>query len=147
MKSIVRAAALAAIAAQLYVPGCAPSTIKPVDIHPEDACANCRMAVSDKAFASEIILQNGEALKFDDLVCLEDYRKKEPTAKIAAIFVSDYETKEWLAFEKSIIVETGIATPMGSGKIAVKDEARAKALREKYPSTKSLTDAGCCTPK
>ncbi len=147
MKSIVRVLAVAVLATQFFIPGCAPSTMKPVDIHPEDACANCRMAVSDRSFASEIILQNGEALKFDDLVCLEDYRKKEPTAKIAAIFVTDYETKEWLAFEKSIIVETGIATPMGSGRIAVKDEARAKAIREKYPSSKSLTDAGCCSPE
>ena len=147
MKSIVRGAAIAVFAAQLYFPGCAPSAIKPVDIHPEDACSNCRMAVSDKSFASEIILQSGEALKFDDLECLEDYRKKQPAAKIAAIFVSDYETKEWLAYEKSVIVETGIATPMGSGKISVKDMVRAKVIREKYPSTKTLTDAGCCTPE
>ena len=147
MNAIVRLFIIAALTAPCTFTGCAPSTMKPVDIHHEDACSNCRMAVSDKAFASEIILQNGEALKFDDLVCLEDYRKKEPAAKIAAIFVSDYETKEWLAFEKSIIVETGIATPMGSGKIAVNDETRAKAMREKYPSTNSLTDAGCCSTR
>src|SRR3989339_432647 len=145
MRTELRLLALAALAAQFSPPGCAPPAVKPVDIHPEDACANCRMAVSDKSFASEIILQNGEALKFDDLGCLEEYRKKEPAAKIAAIYVSDYETKEWLPFEKSIIVETGIATPMGSGKVAVKDEAQAKTIREKYPSSKSLTDTGCCS--
>lgn len=147
MKTIARLLVLTALAAHFSAPGCAPSTTRPVDIHPEDACSNCRMAVSDKAFASEIILQNGEALKFDDLVCLEEYRKKAPAAKIAAIYVADYETKEWLPFEKSVIVETGIATPMGSGKIALKDEARAKAMREKHPAADNLTDAGCCSTK
>lgn len=139
---ILTCAAVFAIA--LSLAACAPSTIKPVDLYPEDACALCKMAVSDKSFASQLLKQNGEVLKFDDLSCLEQYRKKEPALKIAAIFVADFETKEWLPFEKSIIVETGIATPMGSGKIAVSTEERARALREKFPATTETADAGCC---
>ena len=92
------------------------------------------MAVSDKAFASEIITQDGEVFKFDDLGCLEAYRKNNPNLKIVGTFVTDYETKEWLPFAASVIVRTGIATPMGSGKVAVSDSLRAKSLVERFPT-------------
>lgn len=122
--------------------GCAPSDLKPVDIYPEDSCAQCRMAVSDRSFASEIITQDSEVLKFDDLGCLESYRKKNPQTAIRAIFVSDYEKKTWLPFEKSIIVKTGLTTPMGSGKVAFADSNRAMDFVKANPPD-DLSEAGC----
>ncbi|MEK6755719.1 MAG: nitrous oxide reductase accessory protein NosL [Bacteroidota bacterium] len=118
---------------------CGQSEIKPVDIYPEDNCANCRMAVSDKSFASEIITDQREVFKFDDLGCLEEYRHKNPTLKINAIFVADYETKDWLPYARSVIVRTGIVTPMGSGKVAVADSQRAKILVERFPAPKDVS--------
>lgn len=120
----------------LMLLSCGPSEIKPVDIYPEDNCANCRMAVSDKSFASEIITDQREVFKFDDLACLEEYRQKNQTLKINAIFVADYETKDWLPYARSVIVRTGIETPMGSGKAAVADSQRAKILVERFPAPK-----------
>ncbi|HAL55024.1 MAG TPA: hypothetical protein DCP63_00750 [Bacteroidetes bacterium] len=119
-----------------FLCGCAPSEIKPVDIYPEDVCTHCRMAVSDKSFASEILTADDEALKFDDLGCMETYRNDHPDLKIIAVFVSDYETKTWLRHEKSVIVGTSIATPMGSGRIAVADSARALEIARKFPPDK-----------
>ena len=115
------------------VGGCRPGKIEPVDIFPEDICGNCRMAISDKAFASEIITEQGEVQKFDDIGCMESYRIKNPGISVAANFVSDYETKAWLRLENSIIMKTGIETPMGSGKIALSDSAKAKSYADKYP--------------
>ena len=128
-----RASLFASTILLLISSGCARNEMKPVDIFAEDNCANCRMAISDKHFASEIILQNGEVVKFDDLACLEQYRSKNPAIKIGAVFVSDYETGGWLPYDKSVIVRTGIQTPMGSGKIAVPDSNKAKTLEAKYP--------------
>lgn len=113
--------------------GCGTKEIRPVDIYPEDNCANCRMAVSQKPFASEIIAGSGEVLKFDDLMCLEQYRRGNPELKIMAIFVTDYELGEWLTYEKSVVVRTAIQTPMGSGLVAVRDSARATELTNHYP--------------
>lgn len=129
--------------------GCAVSEIKPVDIYPEDNCSQCRMAVSDKSFASEIITEEGEVLKFDDLGCMEKYRKQNSATKIKAIFVSDYETKKWMPYEKSVIIQTGIATPMGSGKVALSDAAKAEEVAGKFPFTKGTSSGescggGCC---
>ncbi len=134
----------------LLMAGCNLSELKPVDIFPEDACAQCRMAVSDRSFASEIITEDGEALKFDDLGCLENYRKKNPATKIRAIFVSDFDTKTWLSYEKSHIVKSGITTPMGSGRVAFGDSAKAaEFLKSNPPTDTSENEDGCggdCSP-
>jgi len=121
--------------------GCTSSELKPVDIYPEDSCAQCRMAVSDRSFASEIITLDNEVFKFDDLGCLETYRKKNPETKVQAIFVSDYEQKTWLPFDKSIIVKTGIVTPMGSGKVAFADSNRAVDFVKASPPD-DMSEAG-----
>ncbi|MCG3118824.1 MAG: hypothetical protein ALAOOOJD_01099 [bacterium] len=113
--------------------GCDSSEIKPVDIYAEDMCAQCRMAVSDQAFASEIITADGEVFKFDDLGCLEKFKAKSPALQVAATFVKDYATKKWLPYERSTIVKTSIRTPMGSGKVAFADSAQAQAYLQKFP--------------
>ena len=130
------------IAGFALITGCASSELKPVDIYPEDSCAQCRMAVSDRSFASEIITLDDEVFKFDDLGCLESYRKKNPQTVIRAIFVSDYEKKTWLPFEKSIIVKTGLTTPMASGKVAFADSKRALAFVKANPPD-DLSEGGC----
>jgi len=114
---------------------CGSSEIKPVDIYPEDMCGHCRMAISDQAFASEIITASDEIFKFDDLGCMESFKEKSSDLKIAATFVKDYETKNWILYERSTIVQTSIKTPMGSGKVAFADSIKAKEFLEKFPAT------------
>ncbi len=108
--------------------GCTPKETRPVDIFPEDMCAYCKMAVSDQRVASEIITVSGEVFKFDDLGCLESYEGAHRDVEIAAAFVKEYDTKAWLRWQDAVIVETGLFTPMGSGKIAVRDSSRANSL-------------------
>jgi len=84
-------------------------------------------------------------MKFDDLSCLESFRKKNPALEIRAIFVMDYESTQWLPYEKSVIIKTGLDTPMGSGKIAVKDSARAAAIAKEHPAAIGMSDCACCS--
>lgn len=123
--------------------GCGASEIKPIDIFAEDNCAQCRMAISDERFASEIINDAGEVFKFDDVGCLLKYRSANHDMKVAATFVKDYETKQWLAYERAVIIETDVETPMGSGKVAFADSMRAREFQKKHPPNKSLSEAGC----
>lgn len=111
---------------------CGSSEIKPVDIYPEDMCSQCRMAISDQSFAAEIIAEAEEVYKFDDLGCMEKFKEKSGALKIAAIFVKDYGTKTWLPFARSIIIQTGLKTPMSSGKVAFADSSLAKEFLRKY---------------
>ncbi len=114
---------------------CGSSEIEPVDIYPEDMCSHCRMAISDQRFAAEIITVSGGVFKFDDLGCMERFREKSSDLKIAAKFVKDYETKNWIPYERSTIVQTGIKTPMGSGKVALADSKKAIEYLKKFPQT------------
>lgn len=133
-KSFAYTLRLCVSACAVYLFACGPSEIKPVDIYSEDMCSQCRMAISEPVFASEIITTDGGVFKFDDLGCLEKFQEKSGELKIAATFVKDYETKNWLLYEHSTIVQTSLQTPMGSGKVAFADPAQAREYREKFPT-------------
>jgi copper chaperone NosL len=122
--------------------GCGSSGLRPVEIFPEDMCANCRMAISDERFASEIITGDGEAFKFDDLGCLLKFRGKRNDIRIAATFLKDYETRAWIPYERATIVETDLDTPMGSGTVAFADAKRAQSVAAEHPAPASAD--GCC---
>jgi len=114
--------------------GCGKGEIKPVDLYTEDMCGLCRMAISDHRCGAEIITLSGEVLKFDDISCMEEYRTTKTMVEVAAVFVKNYENRAWLPLDGAVIAETDIATPMGSGKIAFADSARARAfLKEHSP--------------
>lgn len=127
--------------------GCGSTELKPIEVYPEDMCANCKMAVSDLRFASEIISDQGEVFKLDDIGCMFKYRAKHTELKIAGIFLKDFETKNWISFERSTIVETDVETPMGSGKVAFTDSAKAQAFAKLHPRNKTVSSGsgmGCC---
>jgi len=138
---------LVVMLASLALSSCGPNEIRPVDVFAEDQCGSCRMAVSSPAFASEIVYADGSAAKFDDLRCFENYRRAHADEEYAAIFVMNYESKEWMPYGTSVIIETGIETPMGSGRIAVAGQEAASRLKEKYPPKLASTEAGSCCAK
>jgi copper chaperone NosL len=127
----------------LLVVGCGSSEIKPVDIFPEDNCSQCRMVVSDERFASEIINDAGEVFKFDDLGCLLKFKTSRHEMNIAATFLKDYETKQWIPYEQAVIIETDVETPMGSGKVAFADSTKAREFQKQHSANKLLSEAGC----
>lgn len=124
------------LGAFLFLAGCTSPEPKPVDLYPEDMCAYCRMAVSDQRCASEIVTESREVYKFDDISCLEHFRSQQTGLRISAIFVKEYETRLWLPWGKAVIVETGIFTPMGSGKLAFTDSAHAHEFLIQNPVRK-----------
>jgi copper chaperone NosL len=132
-------ACIVALAA-FVLAGCAASNIEPVEIYPEDNCSQCRMAISDVRFAGEILDAHGDVYKFDDLGCMFKFRAKHADLKINAMYVKDYDTKEWIPYERAVIVATSLETPMGSGKVAFADPERAKAAQQRYPVSLSAED-------
>ena len=135
---------LLAAMAVLTMIGCASGDVRPVELFPEDNCSGCRMAISDAAFASEIINNQGEAFKFDDLGCLEKFRAKTPAQDVRAVFVKDYGTRTWVLYEKSTIVRTGIRTPMGSGNVAFSNPESAKEFASQHPPDLSAENGSAC---
>ena len=102
-----------------------------VELLPEDACAFCRMAISEKRFACELITKDGDAIKFDDIGCMLHYRK-ERAELVAATFVVDFETREWLKSEEAYFVKSKVfKTPMDGNVVAFKTGTDAAAAADR----------------
>ncbi|RPI21927.1 MAG: hypothetical protein EHM61_23555 [Acidobacteria bacterium] len=113
----------------LALGGCS-SGLEPVDIFPDDMCSACKMAISDKRFAGEILWQ-GTARKFDDLGCM--VRTIQKGGDRHSGFVVDFGSREWVnAKEAYYVRSTEISTPMRSGLIAFKDREAAQQAASKY---------------
>jgi copper chaperone NosL len=105
---------------------CRPGPPRPVDIDPDDMCAFCRMAISQKQFAAEIIDASGTAQKFDDIGCMLRYRDERKSVP-AAVFVVDYRTRQWLESGSAYFVHSDkLQTPMGGGLAAFADAESAR---------------------
>lgn len=112
----------------MLLAACGQPDLRPVDLLPEDMCAHCRMAISEKRFAAEFITRDGEAFKFDDIACMANAVKANANREsIAAFFVMDYETRQWLPGESAHYVRSpDFKTPMGGGIVAFKDKVKAE---------------------
>jgi copper chaperone NosL len=117
---------------------CAASEVKPVELLPEDVCASCKMAISERQFAAQHVTLDGEARKYDDLGCLLDDLKEKPPQNVAAHFVMDFDTKQWVNADDAHFVRSAeIKSPMSGGIIAFKDQARAAEAAARFKGTQS----------
>lgn len=127
---------------------CGEREIRPIELFAEDECSQCRMLISDKSFASEIIAHDGTVYKFDDFGCFEQFRKAHAELQMTAAFVVDFDSKDWIDYRQSTVVETGVTTPMGSGKVAFRDSTRAAAFVKQNPrahDSGAATGCACCS--
>jgi copper chaperone NosL len=113
----------------LLLAGCATPKFEPVEIAAEDMCAFCKMAISEKKYAAEFLNRDGDVFKFDDIGCMANYIvEKKAGDSIAAYYVVDFDSKQWLkAEEASLVASPNFHTPMGGGMVAFKDRSRAEA--------------------
>ncbi len=113
---------------------CGTTKWTPVDIAAEDMCESCRMAVSEKRFAAEFIDGEGAVHKFDDLGCMRTYlQARNPRPRMAASFVTDFETLKWVAGDEAFYVRSPeLKTPMAGGMVAFASRTRAEQAARRY---------------
>lgn len=105
--------------------GCGGGPPRPAELDTRnEACAFCRMKVSDARFASQLVAPGELPLFFDDLGCLSGHLKEHGAPPSAVAFVADHRTRVWLRAERASYTRVpGLATPMGSQVIAHSDAA------------------------
>jgi len=82
-----------------------------------DMCERCKMAVSERKFAVQLIdPQTGKNYKFDDIGCAILWLKEEkiPWENQAIIWITDAKTGEWINARKAHYINNAI-TPMAYG--------------------------------
>jgi copper chaperone NosL len=118
----------------LWLAGCGKPKFEPVEIAAEDMCAFCKMAISEKPYAAELLTRDGDAFKFDDIGCLANQLKTRQNRRdIAAFFVVDYDSREWVNAEQAYFVRSEeFKTPMSGRVVAFKDRSKAEEAAAKY---------------
>ncbi|MDZ7657735.1 nitrous oxide reductase accessory protein NosL [Fodinibius sp.] len=117
----------AAIGLLLLVTACSQ---EPAEVHyGSDECAHCKMMITDKQFASQIVTDKGKALKFDAIECMAVYhRMNEDELDGAKLYVSNYdEPGNWLnAREAQFVKSEVVNSPMGESLLAFPSQEEAK---------------------
>jgi copper chaperone NosL len=113
---------------------CQGETGEPVALEPQDMCDYCKMAISEKRYAAEVIDNEGRAFKFDDISCLANFTNgRKNTTKVVAHFVMDFDERQWIKAEDAYYVRsTELTTPMNGNIIAFRSESQARQAADKY---------------
>lgn len=113
---------VATILAMSLLIGCDSRATGPVAIAPDDACAFCRMLISDRRFAAEMLDSDGTVYKFDDIACMLRFAQAHgKNAPSAHFYVSNFaHSGEWLDVSRAYFVKLQFSSssPMASGLIA-----------------------------
>ena len=84
-----------------------------------EACAWCRMSVSDLRFAAQLTAPGHEPKFFDDAGCLRDWLKAPREEAPWTAWVTDHGTKEWVKAKDALFTRNpSVQTPMNSGLVA-----------------------------
>lgn len=109
---------------------CAQGPPPPVPLDTaNEACRHCRMIASDVHFAAQIVAPAEEPLFFDDVGCLRDFLREDPSRAAGAVaYVADHRTGAWVPAALAVYTRVdALATPMGSHLIAHADAASREA--------------------
>lgn len=128
----------ASLVLALLLAACAQgeAQITPPEIrYGEDICAACNMIISDARFAAgyayEISPGRYQSLAFDDIGDMLIHADKHPEHTVAAWYVHDYTSQEWLdATQANFVFSSELATPMAHGIAAHADIADAQQMAE-----------------
>lgn len=97
-----------------------------------DTCAHCRMHLSQPGFAGELRDRDGVLTKYDDIGCLlrAMTRKHE---EVPEAWVEDHGGGGLIPLVGAHLVRSaGVATPMGGGIVAFREEAVARAFAAEH---------------
>jgi copper chaperone NosL len=102
---------------------CGPSGAQPIR-RGTDACAHCKMTISDLRFSCEMLSQKGRAYKFDDVKCMISFTTEGDfdKADAEAFYVADFKTEELRPVtELSLLHSEQLRSPMGGNCAGFKD--------------------------
>jgi hypothetical protein len=88
----------------------------PVDfVWDREACEECKMALSDRHYAAQVVDAKGQAYFFDDIGCAILWLQRQPWQDNARTWVNDVRTAHWIEAQKANWIAGDPQTPMGYG--------------------------------
>ncbi|HLU25242.1 MAG TPA: nitrous oxide reductase accessory protein NosL [Longimicrobiales bacterium] len=94
--------------------------VRPAHVHlGEDECAHCRMVITDRRFAAQLLTDRGRAYLFDSIECLIAFTRsgRVPDEQIHSLLVTDFSAADgWTdARTATYLRSPAVQSPMGSG--------------------------------
>jgi copper chaperone NosL len=103
----------------------------PIELN-KDKCGHCAMPIADAKLGAELITEKGRVYKFDDLVCLLQYKKANPQPKPQSLYVADYGSGTLTDATKAhYVLHTSIKSPMQGNMAAFANQQAAESLAAK----------------
>ena len=131
-RNVLRRASFLIISVTVFA-NCQKPADGPIALAPEDVCAYCKMAISEKRYAAEFIDSEGQASKFDDIGCMGNFIKSRNATAITAYFVMDFNEGKWIKADNAYYVRSDeLRTPMNGGIIAFQNESDAQEAIGRY---------------
>lgn len=111
---------------------CNNSTSQPIKLN-VDKCDYCAMTISDGRFSAELITKKGRCYKFDDLICLLNYKKEKTDLECKIFFVNSYiSNNQLIDANKAFYVQNeNLRSPMGGNFAAFLNQDKAIAFAKK----------------
>jgi copper chaperone NosL len=100
-----------------------------------DACAYCRMVISDQRYGAELMTAKGKVHTFDSIECLASYSlQRRPAGSADSAWVTDFEHPGTLvpAAAAWYLRAPGPSSPMGKGLTAFAPTADTARLRRSF---------------
>lgn len=93
-----------------------------------DNCDHCKMTIADAKFVAEIITPKGRVYKFDDLACMQSYRKENSDKENLKLYVANFEKPEqFMPVVEAVFVRgEQINSPMGGNTAAFDNKTSAE---------------------
>ncbi len=103
----------------------------------KDQCDNCKMTITEKPYAAELLTSKGRAYKFDDVSCLTMYESANADkADGATQYLVDFPSGEFVEKSQATLITGGsIKSPMGGNTQAYKDAAQAEKAAAELGAT------------
>lgn len=124
MKRRRRFPAAAMVAGAVALAACSGRSPGPAPLDTRnEACARCRMVVSDARFAAQVVAPREEARFFDDVGCLRAWLNERGGLPPGAVaWVADHRTRAWVRAGAATYTNVpALETPMSSHVVAHAD--------------------------
>jgi copper chaperone NosL len=120
------------LAVAAAVAACRP-TPRPLEAN-RDACAYCRMTISDLRFGAEVITRTGKLHTFDSIDCLASFVHGLKPEDVAQVVVTDFRHPgAFITASQAVFVMDGaVASPMGRRLAAFAAGIDTTALRAEF---------------
>jgi copper chaperone NosL len=93
----------------------------------QDACAFCKMTITELPFATQLTTIKGRQYIFDDLTCMVSYKKENTAVEVEHFYVADFcNPSTFVDIDQAMLLQSdSLRSPMGGNMaaFAVRDSA------------------------